>query len=50
LWGALAVFEGNERALALYRRHGFIVTVQGLVFRWTFTENHGKLILGAAGQ
>jgi ribosomal protein S18 acetylase RimI-like enzyme len=21
---ALAVFEGNERALALYRRHGFI--------------------------
>jgi hypothetical protein len=25
-------------------------TVQALIFRWTKTANHGKLILGAAGQ
>ena len=29
---------------------GFGVTVQALIFRWTKAANHGKLILGAAGQ
>jgi hypothetical protein len=27
-----------------------VATVQALIFRWTKTANHGKLILGAAGQ
>jgi hypothetical protein len=31
-------------------REGSKVTVQALIFRWTSAANHGKLILGAAGQ
>src|ERR1035437_6333386 len=30
--------------------HVRIATVQALIFRWTKTANHGKLILGDAGQ